>query len=206
MDILTELRAATGPIHARIEALPVCGAMVAGELDRPAYARLLAGLYHANAAFEAGLQAVPAVADVWPAPDGRAAAALRDLRALGAEPGPVPAAVAAWAADLADGHPAAWAGAGYVFEGSRMGSRVLLRALARGFGVEPRPGVGLDYHLPPPGDPAAGWRRVVAALTTLDADTAARAAIVGGAVATFEALYAVHEGCVPAAAIAELVA
>lgn len=205
MDVLTELRAATGPIHARIEALPVCGAMVAGELDRPGYARLLAGLFHANAAFEAGLQAAPAVSAVWPAPDGRAAAALHDLRALGAEPGPVPAAVAAWAAEVADGHPAGWAGAGYVFEGSRMGSRLLLRALARGFGVEPRPGVGLDYHLPPPGDPAAGWKRVVAALTALDTDPSARAAIVGGAVATFEVLFAIHEGCVPSGAIAELV-
>lgn len=34
MDVLTELRAATGPIHTRIEALPVCAAMLAGELDR----------------------------------------------------------------------------------------------------------------------------------------------------------------------------
>jgi heme oxygenase len=194
MDVRAELRAATGPHHTRIEQLPVAAAMLAGTIDRGAYARLLRGLYHLHAAFEAGLAAEPGAAAVWPRTPSRAAALERDLRAFGMPPGGEDPAVGAWAADVAAcGHPAAWAGAGYVFEGARMGSRVLARSLARGFGLEPRLGVGLDYHLDAGPDPAGDWTRVLGALAELGREPDARRAAVAAAVRTFEALHAIHE-------------
>jgi heme oxygenase len=194
MDVLTELRAATGPLHARIERLPIAGAMLAGAVTRAAYARLLGGLFHTYAAFEDGLGGAAEVAAVWPETPSRRLALARDLGAFGADPGTAPAAVGEWADALAaSGQPAAWAGAGYVFEGSRMGSRMLVRSIARGFGLDPRPGVGLDFHLDAGPDPVGSWKRVTAALEALGGDPAPRAALVAAAVRTFELLYALHE-------------
>jgi heme oxygenase len=194
MEILTELRAATGPIHQRIEELPASKAMLAGEIDRAAYAQLLVNLYHLHAAFEVEHAATPEVAAVWPQTPSRAAALARDLQAFDVDPGEAPMWVADWIAEMHScAHPAAWAGAGYVFEGSRMGSRILARSLSRGLGLEMRLGVGLDYHLDAGEDPMGNWKRVMAALAALDRDPAARTAMLTAAVRTFEMLYTLHE-------------
>ncbi len=201
MEILTELRAATGPIHKRIEELPASRAMLAGEVDRDQYAQLLANLYHLHAAFEDSLANCPDVIAVWPRTQSRAAALARDLQAFGVESGSAPDWVADWIEDIrACGHPAAWAGAGYVFEGSRMGSRILARTLSRGLGLDMKLGVGLDYHLDAGDDPNGTWKRVMFALAALDRDAEARAAILAAAVQTFEVLYAIHEA-MPAPAL-----
>jgi heme oxygenase len=194
MEILNELRQATGAIHGRIEELPICREMLAGTVDRAAYARLLGDLFHLHRAYETALAACPPVAALWPQTPSRAAALARDLAAFGVAPRPTPGRVVEWQADIeALEHPAAWAGVGYVVEGSRLGSRVLVRSLATGFGLKPALGVGLDYHLDAGDDPSGNWRRVLGALAALDRDPPSRRAILTAAVATFEALYELHE-------------
>lgn len=79
-----------------------------------------------------------------------------------------------------------------------MGSRVLVGPLARGLGVPPGAGVGLDYHRDGLADPGGRWGRVRAALAALDEGGAARAHLVAGAVATFELMFALHAGPVEA--------
>jgi heme oxygenase len=134
------------------------------------------------------------VSALWPQTPSRAAAISRDLAVLGTSPCPTPGWIGEWLAGIeALDQPAAWAGVGYVVEGSRLGSRVLVKSLAAGFGVEPALGIGLDYHLDAGDDPTGNWRRVMGALAALDHGPQARDAIVAAAVATFEVLYELHE-------------
>ena len=202
MDPLHHLRAATRPLHDRIEQLPVCRAMAAGTVGRDEVAAVTAGMWHAYRAFERELARHAKVAAVWPPLEGRSAALARDLDALGAEPGDEPAFVRDWADCLrerAQTDPEVWAGAGYVFEGSRMGSRVLLPALATALGVHPRPGVGLDFHLAAVQD-AGVWPALRKALPALGGTPAAQSAMLDGAVATFELMIALHAAAEPVAA------
>jgi heme oxygenase len=190
VEILTALRAATGPAHARIEQLPICADMLNGPLDREEYVRLLTDLYHISDAVEEGLAALPG----WPACPSRAAAAARDLAVLGGRTGDRPEWVAEWIdAVRRVGHPAAWAGVGYVMEGSRMGSRVLAKTVARGLGLLVQTCSGLDYHLDAGADPAGTWKAVLVALADHGRDATAGSAMVAAAIATFELLYSRHE-------------
>ena len=199
MDLLSDLRAATRDAHDRIERLPSAQAMAGGRIGRDEYVAVLGRLYWAHATFEAAVTRSPDLAAAWPAEAVRAAAAARDLRALGSAPTDCPPeAVLAWADGLdGAGRPAAWAGAGYVLEGSRLGGRVLAGPLAAALDVPPGPGRGLDYHREGLDDPGGRWARVRAALVAVDATPADRDALVAGAVATFALMAALH--AVPAA-------
>lgn len=194
MEVLNALRQATGTIHARIEQLPLCQEMLRGCVSRSDYTQLLQSLYHVHAAYEDRVERCPALQQVWPQTPSRAAAITRDLHALGASPGQRPERITDWIHQVeALGHPVAWAGVGYVLEGSRMGSRVLVRPLAEALGVPPRLGVGLDYHLDSGTDPRGNWQSVIAALNALGTSEPARDAIVAAAVATFETMFALFE-------------
>jgi heme oxygenase len=194
MEILSALRQATDSLHTQIEQLPLSQAMLAGQVARDQYVSLLKSLYHVHAAAEERLATTPVVAAVWPPTPSRAAAVIRDLAAFGVEPGDAPESVGEWVSQIdAVGHPAAWAGVGYVLEGSRLGSRVLARPLARSLSVEPRLGVGLDYHLDTGPDPIGTWRQVQNALSGLDNSSDARAAMIAAAGITFKILFLLHE-------------
>jgi heme oxygenase len=191
MEILGILRGATGAIHGRIEELPVCKALLAGDVDADTYAALLGSLLHLHEAYEAEIAASGVR---WPATPSRAAALQRDLSFFGADAGDVPAVIDEWIEAIHHlEHASAWAGVGYVLEGSRMGSRVLVKSISRGLELEPRLNNGLDYHLDNGSDPNGTWKQVMGALVAADTDAAARTAIVTAAVATFEAIYALHE-------------
>ena len=196
MDTLAALRRATGPLHDRIEALPVCQEMAKGRIDRETYLRLIRGMHRAALIFEEGLAGEPRVREKWPDVAGRARLLAGDIRALGGEPSEEPSAfLRGWRdelLELAEGNPLAWAGVGYVFEGSRMGSRVLLRPLAEALDVEPSPGNGLDYHLAAVSDKGA-WPTVRSALTTLAESEGDVEAIVDGARASFEMMIGLHQ-------------
>ncbi len=194
MEILNELRKATGPIHTRIEELPICKGLLAGTVDRLAYARLLSLLQPLHESFESALNEVSALTGIWPSTPSRAAALGRDLAVFGTELEPAIEAVRDWFDGLQSlGHPAAWAGAGYVFEGSRMGSRVLVKCVAQAFHIPLQMGAGLDYHLDSGEDPTGNWKRVMGALAAADHGSEARAAMIDAAVRTFEVIYALHE-------------
>ncbi|MGL6096467.1 MAG: biliverdin-producing heme oxygenase [Fimbriiglobus sp.] len=194
MELTDELRAATRAAHTGLEELPVARAMAGGTVDRTTYAALLARLYWVHAGFEAAVAGTPDLAAVWPPEAVRAAAVARDLAALGADPVPEPADVAAWAARVGGlGRPAAaWAGVGYVLEGSRLGGRVLVGSVARGLNLPAGPGVGLDYHREGLDDAGGRWGRVRAALAAADRTPEDRAALVAAAVATFDVMARVH--------------
>ncbi len=196
MDLFDLLRAETRAAHDAIERLPAAAAMARGTVDRDDYTAVLGRTYWVHAVFEAEVGLCPDLAGAWPAEAVRAEAAARDLANLGADvPPDPPAAVADWAdrmRERAEACPAVWAGAGYVLEGARMGSRMLVGPVARALGVPVAPGGGVDYHLDGLSDPGGRWKRVREAVASADRTADDRAAIVWGAVATFAVMAAVH--------------
>lgn len=197
MEIMTQLKQATAEWHDRTEALPLAVAIARGQITRPTYGRLLQALYALHEAYE------PHLLRELPNPDlvrpdmVRAAVLADDLRAFGVPPDRNPGPwTGTWLVDLttlAQAEPWAWLGALYVFEGSRLGSLHLGPALARGLGVPPRPGCGLDYHLAGAAERMVHWRQFKDQVNALPLLPSARAAMVAAAQRTFAAVYAVYD-------------
>ena len=195
MTLPDRLRAAIAPAHVAVEQTAFARGMVAGTIDRPTYAAGLRQLAHLHAALETALASAdsPHVKAVYdPARMARAAVAAADAVALG-HPGDEPAAdpvarVADQFAAWADAAPAALVGALYVMEGSKMGSMILVRSLAKAFGVGPTPGAGLDYHAAGMATRPADWQRFRAAVGALDLTAAEQDQAAAGAVAVMDAL------------------
>ncbi|MFO0798587.1 MAG: biliverdin-producing heme oxygenase [Gemmataceae bacterium] len=204
MDLCTQLRAATDPVHAAVEALPLARAMAAGTVARDEYVVLLRHLLAAHRAWEGEAALTPACAPVWTDRMARADVIEGDLAALGTDPTPAAhPAVDIWLASLrerAEVRPEVWLGVVYLFEGSRMGSMALLRPVSRALGVAPAPGQGVDYHLDGIADRVPRWQRLKAVFNALPLSPEQQKAAVWGAVATFQMLGAVYAAPVPAPA------
>lgn len=194
MSVVDDLRIATGDAHRQIEASGLARRMMTGQIERGEYVALLADLYQVHAIWELRLAETPALKDRWPATPSRAEAIRRDLAYLGRHPiGPVPNQLREWDRHItAANRPAAWAGAGYVLEGSRLGARMLAKPLAQAFQVEPGPGVGLDYLLDHGPDFPARWRQVLTALEQLGQRPEDRSAMIAAAIATFSTLHELY--------------
>jgi heme oxygenase len=196
MDLADELKAAVAPAHATIEALPLSRALADATVTRAGYIALLGQLWHVHDAVEAELDrhALP----LYRREMARRETLARDRAALGAD-GPVgpptaatealAARIRSWSAD----EPAALLGALYVLEGSKMGSMVLARTVARALGVPPGPGRGLDYHLTGIADRPQAWRQFRGEINALELTAAERAAVLRGATATMAGLVGLYE-------------
>jgi heme oxygenase len=126
----------------------------------------------------------------------RAEAIAHDLSALGLEvfDEPHPAAVS-WLGEIrrvAEREPMIWLGVVYLFEGSRMGSMLLVRSLSRALGVAANVGMGLDYHLQGANESYAHWQRLKERLDGLPLVESDRMAACQGAKATFRMLHDVY--------------
>jgi len=192
------IRAELSAIHAVIDLSPMAGAMVSGQIDREAYGLMLWSMVELHTAFEDAADGAATLPDVFRAEGFRRAADIRrDLTALGfTQPEPVNGTVmelmerfAEWASST----PWKLAGALYVFEGSRMGSMVMAKSLARAFGVAPTAGTGLDYHLAGVATRPQQWMAFRSLVNGLHLDAAAEADVVAGAVDTMTAMADVYE-------------
>jgi heme oxygenase len=203
MDLIRRIREATAGIHDRLERLPLAQALVTGTVTRAAYGRLLTQLLAVHQPLESGLAGRPEWAPVFGPDQVRAPALRRDLAALGTgaeeRVGPTRRLVATldqWAAAT----PWRLLGGLYVLEGSRQGSRFLVRALARGLGVPAAAGFGLDYHLEGQADRLGAWPAWLRALDALPLAPARQADVAAAAAAVFEGLHAIYAALGPAPA------
>jgi heme oxygenase len=216
MGIVERIRAAVAELHDRIERLPFSAAVMTGRLNRDEYARLLGQLLHAHAALEAELDARPELACVYRRETMARADALRgDLAALGyggrdtplhavAAPMPQARALAESFGRLARAEPWSLLGALYIFEGSRMGSMILYKALSRTLGVPAEPGRGLDYHMDGLPDRPKTWKKFREDLEAVPAGEPARDAIVTAAAETMGHVYRLYEA-LPVSAMGDAV-
>jgi heme oxygenase len=194
-DLPARLRQAIGAAHAAIEALPASRAMLEGRIRRQSYAVLLGQLWYVHGCLESRLTGDHPAAALFTPEMSRAAVILRDLQVLGGGVGPVAGATRQMVDALtAEAERSPWTllGALYVLEGSRMGSMVLARPLARALGVAMNPGCGLDYHLDGAADRPRTWGRFKASLAMLPLSEADQAAAVRGAAVTMDGLFAVY--------------
>jgi len=197
-SLSAQIRADIMPMHRQIEALPVSEALVAGTIHPRIYVHLLTQLR----AFHLRLDAfIEAHSDLLNFDHGillRTQSLDRDLAALGAsEPNehallPITEEFASWMEDEDRRAPLALLGALYVSEGSRMGSMILARRLAQGFGVEMKPGEGIDYHLSGLTDAPKRWQRVRESIERVAEQHGATEHIRSAAVRTMEGFLSVY--------------
>jgi heme oxygenase len=179
-DILAALRAATAPLHSRLDA----ALDFAPERTSPArYGGFLRATLALVEPLEASFSALPAFAALLPdLPLRRKAALLHDdLRSLGVDPG------AAARGLPSIGSAAAAFGAAYVLEGSTLGGAVLARQLGPALGLTPNH--GMRYFHAYGAELGAYWKRFVTALQAFGSglDAAAEAELLATASAIFAA-------------------
>jgi heme oxygenase len=172
MSFVDHLKEDIASTHTAIEKTPFAIGMVSGRIDRDTYCNGLAQLGFLHEALESLLSRNPIFQGIYvPADMDRAEIADRDLAVLGYEGIAIPNEATgrmtdqlfAWSSES----PWSLIGTLYVLEGSRMGSMYLARSLSKAFGVEPRPGVGLDYHVEGMATRPKVWQRFKATLAEL---------------------------------------
>ena len=202
MDLLLSLRDGIRDLHVRIERLPVAVAISEGRVTKPQYIQVLAQLYHIHRCLEEELALHPFLATVYDSSVmARADVALQDLTYLGCGEPEVPQPetkelllqLQHWSQRSAP----ALLGALYVLEGSRMGSLVLYRPLARALSVPAELGHGLDYHISGMTDRPAAWKRFITALLAQPLTRAEQQHVVDTAITTMAALHDVYAAADP---------
>ncbi|MBL8799598.1 MAG: biliverdin-producing heme oxygenase [Planctomycetia bacterium] len=192
MELINALRTGTQDLHRRLEQLPLARALAEGTVARTHYAALLVQLFHLHRGLEAELAAQPALGAVYRPDMARLPALSRDLQQFGrpAVDLPLPAI-----ADLVQNfedwsvvEPVALLGSLYVVEGSRMGSLILGKSLARAFGVPLQTGVGLDYHVEGSAQRPQLWQQFLQGFEAAVPEPQ-RESVVTAAIVTFQALY-----------------
>jgi heme oxygenase len=198
VECLAELRRATRGWHQALEALPLSQRLAQGSISLAEYTALLADMYHVYHAWEViGQAALAAAGYPWPVLSSRAAAIARDLAFWQFElPLTPPCPQQLWVSQIEalPAAPAAWAGVGYVLEGSRLGSQLIGKALAKAWNCPERLGHGLDYHLEAAQQLSHYWPKVTGYLERIGEHPESRQALLSAAVATFELFYQLHAG------------
>jgi heme oxygenase len=201
--VIDRLRIAVSPVHRALEGTALARAMAAGDVSPAAYATLARQTWHLHADVEPQLaraaRAWPALEELVDPSHDRAALLATDLRYLAPDDATPahPAIIEACARVRVDVEMRPWTAAGplYVLEGSRLGSAVLLRALAAGWGVPATAGVGLDYHLPPS---AGWWASTVRSLEALPLNASQVDDICASASALMHSLWCLYQDLKPA--------
>ena len=137
--------------------------MLNGRVSPERYGCLLWRLHRLHAALETAFERHTDLRFLYKGPIARTGALERDLARFPnhRRPAGLPATelLARAMNDWSGATPASLVGCLYVFEGSRMGSRILAPRLAAGFGLRRAAGNGLDYHLDGADRQPALWRQ-----------------------------------------------
>jgi len=189
MEMCKLLRQSTQTAHAQVESLPFTQAMARGDLSREQYLRAISAILPLHQRLEVELAENPEVTPYRPEM-ARSADLIADIRFWGGtmveEFHP---AISEWAMRLnalADLHSSAWLGALYVVEGSRLGSLMMARPLAKALGVPCELGNGLDYHLTGASHRMPAWKSLCAQMDAMVPTEEAAQIAVQGALATFQ--------------------
>ncbi len=192
------IRAEMSTIHAQIDRSPMAAALVSGQIDREAYGLLLGAMFDLHTAFEEALEQAIELPEMYRGKSFyRAEDIQRDLQQLGiTEIETTPEvvtnmieAIREWPATS----PWKLLGALYVFEGSRMGSMIMGKSLARAFSLTPVPGAGLDYHLAGASTRPQTWMAFRQSINALQLSDADQADALAGAVETMTAMNEVYQ-------------
>lgn len=191
------VRGAIESLHQAIERTPFAMAMFAQKFDPAIYANGLAQFWHIHDALEASIPGANSIASFFTVDMIRTPAIERDLATFGYratdfeildDTRAMVEALHAWSID----RPFALVGSLYILEGSRMGSLVIAKPLAKALGLAEDAISGLEYHL----DGARGTPLRVRQLKQqmdLIEDENAIAAMRDGAVVFMQDFFALYE-------------
>jgi len=193
MSFVENLKESIAASHTDIEKTPFAIGMVSGRIDRKAYCIGLSQLGFLHQSLESLLSTNSDFSRVYsPSDMNRADIVDLDLANLGYEETPLPHEATTRISDQleewAERSPWSLIGTLYVLEGSRMGSMYLARSLSKGFGLELRPGVGLDYHVDGMATRPMVWKRFKESLSSLDLSHEQEQDVLRGAVETMSML------------------
>ncbi|QVL33762.1 biliverdin-producing heme oxygenase [Telmatocola sphagniphila] len=196
MSLLHRARTASGDLHRRIENTPLAQQLARGTVERDTYLRLLEVLLPIHTAVEAQLAHPPL--NVLTNPNlPRRSLLIADRAALAAPAEPFESEhLSAWQEALQEEEavsPWVWAGALYVLEGSRMGSRMLAKTVAAALQLPLQPGLGLDYHLAGLSDGGQTWQEFKAFLENAPVTASESDSFARGVGRTFQVMFDVYE-------------
>ncbi len=152
MSLMNEVRQAISNSHNAIEQTGFSIAMMDGSLSPKNYAFGLAQLLHIHQGLETLIASRNEVKNFLNDEMIRTATIIRDLNALGFTTTSLPVlretksiveTMSTWAAES----PFALLGCLYILEGSRMGSLVIAKPLAKILGLQPGEVAGIEYHV-----------------------------------------------------------
>ena len=196
MSFFERLRTVLGAVHPRLEDLPLSQRMLDGEITRSEYIALLTQLLTLHDRLEREIERHGDTLTCYHPRMARAPVLRRDLRRLGARRAPPLEAgtrvLVEWFADWSRETPWRLAGALYIFEGSRLGSAVLVHPLGHALGTGTGPGQGIDYHLAATRDRLKEWLDFKARLQRRVHSRDREDAVLHGALATIEGLYEIY--------------
>lgn len=152
MTLMEEVRNLIAVDHDRIEKTNFSIAMMASTISSREYAFGLGQLWHVHHALEQSIDLCPELSEYFSDEMRRTATIARDLKSFGTDIGkqtvlPSTNAAIAMICSWAVSTPYALLGALYVMEGSRMGSLVIARPLAKSLGLQAGSLNGIEYHL-----------------------------------------------------------
>ena len=197
MTLMEEVRNLIAVDHDRIEKTNISIAMMASTISRSDYAFGLAQLWHVHHAIEQSIDLCPELSEYFADEMRRTATIVRDLKTFGAEIGnqavlPATNAAIAMICSWAGSTPFALLGALYVMEGSRMGSLVIARPLAKALGLQPGSLNGIEYHLEGAANTPARVRSLKESLNTKIVSESQKQQLRDGAVRLMSALLDVY--------------
>lgn len=204
MALMDHLRVAIHETHDRIEKLPFTLALSEGSLTRRAYLQLLHQLLVVHQELETQLAAHPELAAVYHPGMNREPLLRNDLHALGQEADEANSTLEPTLGLLqliresSQTCPFALLGTLYVFEGSRMGSAMLVKPLAACLGIPVETGVGLDYHYLGVEQRYPQWQRFKAAMNELSLAADQQDRVVAAAQQTMDTVYEIYAAIDPA--------
>ena len=167
--LTTSLRGCIAAEHEAIEQTPFSIQLMTGTLSRDSYALNLAQMFHIHNSIESLAASTQRLRPFFMNEMRRADMALQDLTVLGYELGQFPllpetARCVEHIDAAAQDCPETLIGGIYVLEGSRMGSLVLAKPLARCLQISGAPNSGIDYHIAGAADVRGrlkAWKEVV---------------------------------------------
>ncbi len=190
------IREAMQSIHDRIEQLPVSLAMANGSISKDSYVALLEQLLLIHKVLE-NHYSHPCLAAFISPGVYRTQALERDLATLGGFVAPQPWAITSEMIQhinhVAKEQPLQILGMLYVMEGSRMGSMVLFKPLAKALKIPPTVGNGLDYHIEGIAERPQQWLRFKTAFNSTSWKADEEITLVNATQATMSMLFALYE-------------
>ncbi|VTS06026.1 biliverdin-producing heme oxygenase [Tuwongella immobilis] len=194
-ELVHQIRTGMADLHDRLERLPMPQQIASGTVLADDYRDLLTQLLALHEVLESEL--VRNRIDLFQPEMARIVALQTDLAKIPTVSPALPIlpeteALIAKIRQWSQSEPIALLGCLYIFEGSRMGSRLLAKQVAKALQVPVEPGQGIDYHLDASQNQVARWMSFKSALDSLPLSAELQQQVAEAAIETMTGLFHIY--------------